>query len=145
MKISVRLRPSRLRSRLEQASFGVKAARSTATRGRWLLVAAVFAGACSTEPRPAPNPPAASTVPTQQQPIGRLPDIDMAALLQHTKVLSSDEYEGRAPGTRGEDLSVRYLEDQFKRAGLKPGNTNGTYVQKVPLVGITPTPAPLVI
>ncbi len=69
----------------------------------------------------------------------------MDAVLQHTRVLSSDEYEGRAPGTRGEDLTVRYLEDQFRRAGLKPGNTDGTFVQKVPLVGITPTPAPLVL
>src|SRR5262249_46330198 len=65
--------------------------------------------------------------------------------LQHTKVLSSDLYEGRAPGTKGEELTVRYLEDQFKKVGLQPGNTDGTYVQKVPLVGITPTPAPLIL
>ena len=65
-------------------------------------------------------------------------------LLAHTKKLSSDEFEGRAPGTKGEDLAVNYLADQFKAAGLKPGNTDGTYFQPVPLVGITPTPAPLV-
>ncbi|MEP6593426.1 MAG: M28 family metallopeptidase, partial [Acidobacteriota bacterium] len=34
-------------------------------------------------------------------------------------------------------LSVRYLQDQFKALGLKPGNPDGTYTQKVPLVGIT--------
>ncbi|MCI0488213.1 MAG: M28 family peptidase [Blastocatellia bacterium] len=56
-------------------------------------------------------------------------------LLQHTKVLSSDEYEGRAPGTKGEELTVSYLTEQFKRLGLKPGNPDGTYTQKVPLVG----------
>src|SRR5262249_19034154 len=33
----------------------------------------------------------------------------------------------------------------FRRVGLKPGNTDGTFVQKVPLVGITPAPAPLVV
>jgi len=77
-------------------------------------------------------------------PIGQLPAIDLDALLAHTKTLSSDEFEGRAPGTKGEELSVTYLADQFKKAGLKPGNTDGTYFQKVPLVGITPTPAPLV-
>ena len=77
-------------------------------------------------------------------PIGQLPAIDIDALLAHTKVLSSDEFEGRAPGTKGEELSVNYLADQFKKAGLKPGNTDGTYFQKVPLVGITPAPAPLV-
>src|SRR5581483_3000823 len=76
--------------------------------------------------------------------IGQLPAIDSQAILRHTKVLSSDEYEGRAPGTRGENLTVAYLADQFQKAGLKPGNTDGTYVQKVPLVGITPKPAPLV-
>ena len=69
----------------------------------------------------------------------------MAAVLAHTKTLSSDEFEGRAPGTKGEELTVTYLVDQFKKVGLKPGNTDGTYIQKVPLVGITPTPAPLVV
>src|SRR5437667_990923 len=76
-------------------------------------------------------------------PIGQLPTIDVDAVLAHTKVLSSNEYEGRAPGTKGEELTVRYIEDQFKKIGLKPGNTDGTYVQKVPLVGITPAPASL--
>jgi Zn-dependent M28 family amino/carboxypeptidase len=76
--------------------------------------------------------------------MAQLPDVDTAAVLSHTKVLSSDEYEGRAPGTKGEELTVSYLVDQFKKTGLKPGNPDGTYVQKVPLVGITPTPAPLV-
>ena len=46
---------------------------------------------------------------------------------------------------KGEDLTVRYLQDQFTKAGLKPGNTDGSYVQKVPLVGITPTPASLIL
>jgi Zn-dependent M28 family amino/carboxypeptidase len=53
------------------------------------------------------------------------------------KTLSSDEFEGRAPGTRGEELSINYVADQFKKVGLQPGNTDGTYFQKVPLVGIT--------
>ena len=55
-------------------------------------------------------------------------------------MLSSDEYEGRAPGSKGETLSVAYLVDQFKKIGLKPGNTDGTYVQKVPLVGVQTAP-----
>jgi len=76
-------------------------------------------------------------------PIGQLPSLDTDALLEHTKMLSSDEFEGRAPGTKGEELTVTYLADQFKKFGLRPGNTDGTYFQKVPLVGITPTPAPL--
>jgi len=74
-----------------------------------------------------------------------MPAVDAGGLLRHTKVLSSDEYEGRAPGTRGEELTVSYISEQFKQVGLEPGNTDGTYVQKVPLVGITPEPAPLVL
>ena len=76
--------------------------------------------------------------------LAQLPDVDANQVMAHTKVLSSDEYEGRAPGTKGEELTVAYLVDQFKKIGLKPGNTDGSYIQKVPLVGITPTPAPLV-
>jgi hypothetical protein len=68
------------------------------------------------------------------------PAIDGNAVLQHIKVLSSDRFEGRAPGTNGEELTVPYWEDQFKKLGLKPGNTDGTYIQKVPMVGITPDP-----
>src|SRR5438093_11562355 len=61
-------------------------------------------------------------------------------LLAHIKVLASDEFEGRAPGTKGEDLSVKYITDQFKNIGLKPGNPNGTYTQEVPLAGIKSEP-----
>src|SRR6516164_5666685 len=61
-------------------------------------------------------------------------------LLAHIKVLASDEFEGRAPGTKGEDLSVRYITDQFKKIGLKPGNPDGTYTQEVPLAGIKSEP-----
>jgi len=57
-------------------------------------------------------------------------------LLAHIKVLASDEFEGRAPGTKGEDLSVKYITDQFKKIGLQPGNPDGTYTQEVPLAGI---------
>ncbi|HEX4899235.1 MAG TPA: hypothetical protein VFV61_01810, partial [Pyrinomonadaceae bacterium] len=61
-------------------------------------------------------------------------------IMQHTKVLSSDEYEGRGPGTKGEELSVKYITEQYQRLGLKPGNPDGTYVQKVPLAGFTAQP-----
>jgi Zn-dependent M28 family amino/carboxypeptidase len=61
-------------------------------------------------------------------------------LLAHIKVLASDEFEGRAPGTKGEELSVNYITEQFKKVGLKPGNPDGTYTQKVPLAGIKSDP-----
>ncbi|MGZ8847240.1 MAG: peptidase M28, partial [Pyrinomonadaceae bacterium] len=60
--------------------------------------------------------------------------------MAHTKELSSDKYEGRGPGTPGEELSVKYLTEQFQKMGLKPGNPDGTYVQKVPLAGFTAQP-----
>src|SRR4051812_9745435 len=61
-------------------------------------------------------------------------------LLKHIKVLASDEFEGRAPGSKGEELSVKYISEQFKALGLKPGNPNGSYTQEVPLAGITTVP-----
>ncbi len=96
-----------------------------------LLVLACGWVACSKAPSPAP--PTQKTV--------TFPAIDGNAVLEHTKVLASDEYEGRAPGTRGEDLTVGYIEEQFRKAGVAPGNTDGSYIQKVPMVGITPDPA----
>ena len=61
-------------------------------------------------------------------------------LLKHIKVLASDEFEGRAPGSKGEELSVKYISEQFKALGLKPGNPNGSYIQEVPLAGIITAP-----
>jgi Zn-dependent M28 family amino/carboxypeptidase len=61
-------------------------------------------------------------------------------MLAHIKELSSDAFEGRAPGTKGEELSVNYITQQFKRIGLKPGNPDGSYTQAVPLAGITSDP-----
>src|SRR5947199_4289455 len=62
------------------------------------------------------------------------------ALLAHIKTLASDEFEGRSPGTKGEELSIKYISDQFKSIGLKPGNPDGSYFQEVPLVGIKSDP-----
>jgi Zn-dependent M28 family amino/carboxypeptidase len=61
-------------------------------------------------------------------------------LLAHIKVLASDEFEGRAPGTKGEELSVKYITNQFKQIGLNPANPNGAYTQEVPLAGIKSDP-----
>ena len=50
------------------------------------------------------------------------------------KVLASDEFEGRAPGTPGETRTVEYLVAQFKALGLEPGGEAGSWTQAVPLV-----------
>ena len=106
-----------------------------------ILVALAALVGCSS---PQPSAVSAPQTTAERIPIGKLPAIDADAVLAHTKVLSSDQFEGRAPGTKGEELTAGYLVDEFRRIGLKPGNTDGTFVQKVPLVGITPAPANLV-
>jgi Zn-dependent M28 family amino/carboxypeptidase len=60
-------------------------------------------------------------------------------LLAHVQILASDEFEGRGPGTPGEDLTVAYLERELRGLGLQPGNPDGTFVQDVPLVGMRST------
>jgi Zn-dependent M28 family amino/carboxypeptidase len=69
------------------------------------------------------------------------PVISTARLLAHTKILASDEFEGRAPGSPGEEKTVAYLVNEFRQLGLAPGNPDGTYIQNAPLVGITSTPS----
>ena len=66
--------------------------------------------------------------------------IGAGTLLDVTATLASDAFEGRAPGSEGETKTVAYLTEQFSALGLTPGNPDGTWVQEVPLVGITPLP-----
>ena len=66
--------------------------------------------------------------------------IAAASILQHMTVLASDEFEGRNVGGKGEALTIDYLQKQFAQLGLKPGNPDGSWYQKVPLVGVTSTP-----
>ena len=58
----------------------------------------------------------------------------------HTKFLSSDLLEGRGVGARGGDLATEYIATQFALFGAKPAGDNGTYFQKVPLVGVESKP-----
>lgn len=64
------------------------------------------------------------------------PDISVERMKEAVRVLSSDEYEGRAPGTPGEEKTTAYVVEQFKAVGLQPGN-KGSWFQQVPLVEIT--------
>ena len=98
---------------------------------RYLSLLLLAGCAAPAPPEPAsPNQLWTSAAPALQS-------ISAADILGHTRILSSDEFEGRSPGTRGEELTVAYLTDQFRRLGLAPGNPNGTYVQSVPLVGFS--------
>src|SRR5216684_3377969 len=59
------------------------------------------------------------------------------AMKAHDRFLASDLLEGRGPGTRGDDLAMQYIAAQFEAYGLQPAGDNGTYFQRVPLLGIT--------
>ena len=115
----------------------------------FILAASSWVAGCGgAEKAPAPSATAslAAATPAADVPLASLPKVEPQAILDRIKVLASDEFEGRAPGTKGEDLTVQYLETEFKALGLQPGNPDGTYIQKVPLVGITAAPAkPLTI
>jgi len=58
----------------------------------------------------------------------------------HVRYLSHDLLEGRGTGQRGGDIAAEYIATQFAEYGLKPAGDHGTYMQKVPLVGITTSP-----
>jgi Zn-dependent M28 family amino/carboxypeptidase len=64
-----------------------------------------------------------------------LDEISTERILADIETLSSDAFEGRAPGTAGDQRTVEFLVRSFREAGLAPGNPDGTYVQAVPLMG----------
>jgi len=90
------------------------------------LVLLVLLAACSQNSQPNLQP--------------ALDAIASQSLLDEIKTLSSDEFEGRKPGSPGEEKTVAYMQREFQRIGLKPGNPNGTFLQDVPLAGITSKP-----
>jgi hypothetical protein len=63
--------------------------------------------------------------------------IDAERIKAQVKFLSDDLLEGRGTGQRGGDVAARYLAAEFELYGLKPAGDNGTYFQKVPMVGVT--------
>ncbi len=100
------------------------------SRGRlWFLPVAIALFLAQWGCSHSPSPPGAA-----------LKSFSADALMKHIRALSSDEFEGRGPGSKGEQLAIKYIEDQFRAAGLEPGNPDGSYLQNVPLVGITPDP-----
>ena len=94
----------------------------------------------------APVPPAAKG--KKELPSVHLPGVAFAALETitpdhirwHVRYLSHDLLEGRGTGQRGGDIAAEYMATQFAEYGLKPAGDHGTYMQKVPLVGITTLP-----
>src|SRR6266700_3967028 len=72
--------------------------------------------------------------------IAALEKIDPEHIRAHVRYLSLDLLEGRGTGQRGGDIAAEYIGTEFWMYGLKPAGDNGTFFQKVPMVGITPTP-----
>ncbi len=66
-------------------------------------------------------------------------------MLTHVKYLASDQLEGRAPGSRGEQLTVTYLVDQLEQMGCAPGHPDGSYTQKVPMYGFEVVNSPALV
>src|SRR5271155_2243335 len=94
-------------------------------------------------------PPAAVPAATKREAVSvRLPGAAFAAMETinpehirwHVRFLSHDLLEGRGTGQRGGDIAAEYIATQFALDGLKPAGDNGTYMQKVPMVGVTLAP-----
>lgn len=98
-----------------------------------LLFAAAALALAACSPAPAPEAPVAEAAPVKH---GFGPEISAEDFAQHVKVLSSDEFGGRAPGTDGEQQTADYVVAQFKRLGLQPGNGD-SWFQDVPMVVTT--------
>ena len=99
---------------------------TTRTVCTFIVFLMVFAGCQSPGDHPGPSTDAIDQI-----------DIDM--LTEDIITLASDEFEGRAPSSAGEEKTVAFLEKRFKELGLQPGNGD-SYYQDVPLVDITAAP-----
>jgi Zn-dependent M28 family amino/carboxypeptidase len=83
-------------------------------------------------PAPAPRPSSAA--------FAAMETINPERIRAHVRFLSHDLLEGRGTGQRGGDIAAEYIGTQFALYGLKPVGDDGTYLQKVPMVGVTPSP-----
>ena len=103
-----------------------------------LCAGSVLLAACQRDPAPPAADAAAVTDPaTPQADHVYKPEIDADDFRTLVTTLSSDEFEGRAPGSAGEEKTVEYIRAQFERIGLQPGGDNNTYFQTVPMVETT--------
>ncbi|AMJ58044.1 MULTISPECIES: M28 family metallopeptidase [Stenotrophomonas] len=100
------------------------------------LAATAALAACKQEaPAPAASAPAPAPAPAHTF-AGGINAADFGELVKH---LASDEFEGRAPGSNGEELTVNYIRDQMQRIGLQPGNGD-SWFQEVPMTETTADP-----
>ena len=114
--------------------------------GVFVVLIAIFGLPVWAEGGPVPAP---APAPAKREAVSvRLPSAAFAAMETitpdhirwHVRYLSHDLLEGRGTGQRGGDIAAEYIGTQFAEYGLKPLGDNGSYLQKVPLVGITTLP-----
>ncbi|MCB1552657.1 MAG: M28 family peptidase [Xanthomonadales bacterium] len=107
-------------------------------RSLLLLALCALLTACPSHAPPPQDAAKSDEIMDEPPPNGQAtgPEISAEDFISHVRVLASDEFEGRAPGTKGEELTTAYLRDQFKRLGLAPGNGD-SYFQTVPMVRTT--------
>jgi len=72
--------------------------------------------------------------------IAAMQNINPERIRAHVRFLSDDLLEGRGTGQRGGDIAATYIATEFALDGLKPAAASGSYMQKVPMVGVTALP-----
>jgi len=105
-----------------------------------LMAVLVACAGWAAPPPPDPSGAAGGAARLSGVAIAALQKIDPENIRAHVRFLASDLLEGRGTGQRGGDLAAEYIATQFALYGLKPAGDKGTYMQKVPMVGITPAP-----
>jgi Zn-dependent M28 family amino/carboxypeptidase len=104
-----------------------------------VLAAFLFTIAALSAQEKAPKPRAESRFGSHLPPaaIAAMQSIRPTNIEQQVRFLSHDLLEGRGTGQRGGDLAAEYIATQFALYGLQPAGDKGSYLQKVPMVGIT--------
>ncbi|HEU5453414.1 MAG TPA: M28 family peptidase [Terriglobales bacterium] len=108
---------------------------------RWnraLIVALLAAAACMAQPAASQQSVTDASLPPSAK--AAMKAIDPQHIRAHVRFLSSDLLEGRGTGQRGGDLAAEYIASQFESYGLQPAGDGGTFLQKVPMVGVTTKP-----
>ncbi len=104
----------------------------------WLLVPVLLISASLSHAAARKKTAAGARMPSTA--ISTMQKIDPENIRAHVKFLASDLLEGRGTGQRGGDIAAEYIATEFSIFGLTPAGANGSYMQKVPMVGITTMP-----
>src|SRR3974377_1119215 len=101
-----------------------------------IITAALVAQSSNELPKSSPTTaPQITSLPADAQ--QAMASIDPQRIRAHVNFLASDLLEGRGTGQRGGDIAAEYIATEFSLYGLKPAGDNGSYMQKVAMVGIS--------